>query len=367
MTAVGETSPLLEGSRAKCHHKSRKVKFAGLIFVFSLISVFGYVTLSRMNYLENFNAAFPSALSPIKLRIYTNNIRFDNNYGDPLERPWSLRKDSVSSSIIFNTDLGSSNVVCLQEVLSNQLSDILYTLNDNGENYDWNYYGVGRTDGIASGEYSPILFKESEWRLLDSKTFWLSETPDVPSKGWDAALERIVTMITVQSKSNPTVILNFFNTHFDHRGKMARRMSLKLIISKMKNYNSYPSFLCGDFNTQPKDEPYHILTKSGFKDSRVLIDYAHKYGHESTFTGFDKHNEARSIIDYIWAPYFAENGYTPSSIESSEWINFFNLNHHEKYKIKITSFAVLQNFFHNFYFSDHRPVVADYEVSRLIF
>ena len=65
-----------------------------------------------------------------------------------------------------------------------------------------------------------------------------------------------------QSRLNPEIKFNIFNTHYDHRGVEARRKSSQLIVDKMKNYNDYPSFLCGDFNTEPNDEPYHILTKS---------------------------------------------------------------------------------------------------------
>lgn len=305
-------------------------------------------------------------LDPLELRIYTNNIRFDNHNLDKHERPWSQRKHLVASSIEFNTfNVDQGNVVCLQEVLAHQLDDILYELNNEKDTGDWTYYGVGRTDGISAGEYSPILYKSLEWITVESRTFWLSETPDVPSRGWDAALERIVTMVTLQSKRNPLIKLNFFNTHYDHRGIVARRESSKLIVEKMKNYNNYPLFLCGDFNTQPTDEPYHILKKLGFKDSRSLVDELHHYGHDSTFTGFDRYNEANTIIDYIWLPYFAKNGNGRESRFFTEDENYFGFDFHRKYEINIKNFAIFENHY-GFYMSDHRPVGADYEVSLSI-
>ncbi|CAI5759548.1 unnamed protein product [Candida verbasci] len=297
----------------------------------------------------------------LSLRLYTNNIRFDNrNYRDKHERLWEKRKIQSINSMEFNTLLGHANIICLQEVLHNQLVDILEGLNSN-DNNEWTYYGVGRTDGIDKGEFAPILFKSKDFLILENTTFWLSEMPEFPSKGWDAALERIVTLVTFQSKVNPLIKFNIFNTHYDHRGKLARRQSSKLIVDKMKNYNDYPSFLCGDFNTEPKDEPYHILTNAGFKDSRALIDYEFSYGYESTFTGFDRENEPFSIIDYIWSPYFTKQNNLATTFEMN---NYYNLDHHDYYDIVLKQFGILGNWFKGFYFSDHRPVVATYELRR---
>lgn len=356
-----ETTPLLsEGN--KTHRSSKIIKI--VVSITAMILVGGLVFISSStNNNNNLLYGTPSLFRPLKLRLYTNNIRYDNKHLDLHERPWHKRKQLITSSIQFNTfNNDEGNVVCLQEVLHNQLKDIIYDLNDDSKQGDWEYYGVGRTDGLQLGEYAPILFKNLEWLVLDSKTFWLSETPDIPSRGWDAALERIVTMVTLQSKVNPLIRLNFFNTHFDHRGIIARRESSKLIVDKMENFNSYPSFLCGDFNTQPTDEPYHILQKAGFKDSRTLIDKLHHYGHDSTFTGFDKKNEVNTIIDYIWSPYFAKNGNNQTPVENTKDINFYNLDFHHKFAITIKNFAILSNWF-NFYMSDHRPVSADYEVA----
>lgn len=343
--------------------KAKVSKFSKIVIAVALVVFSGLVAMKLLapDQLSYFRGP-PNLLSPLKLRLYTNNIRYDNHNLDPHERPWSLRKQLITSSIQFNTfNNDEGNIVCLQEVLHNQLEDILFNLNNEKEEGDWNYYGVGRTDGKFQGEYSPILYKKLEWLELETRTFWLSPTPDVPSRGWDAALERIVTMVTLQSKTNPLIKLNFFNTHFDHRGVKARRKSSQLIIDKMDNYNGYPSFLCGDFNTEPTDEPYHILKKLGFKDSRTLVDKLHHYGHDTTFSGFEKHEEVNTIIDYIWAPYFAKNGNNQTPIEDSP-PEMTKLESHKNYQIVIKNFAILHNYF-KFYMSDHRPVSADYEVS----
>ncbi|EGV61177.1 hypothetical protein PSN45_001714 [Yamadazyma tenuis] len=364
---MDETSPLIpqqeSPSNAPQEPHPKPSRITHVIISMLIAAAIGTLTLHHLGQNTDFSYDRSTLLKPLTVRLYTNNIRYDNKHLDPHERSWSHRKPLITSSIQFNTfNTDQGNVVCLQEVLHNQLEDIMYGLNNDQTEGDWSYYGVGRTDGEQAGEYAPILFKHSEWIVADTKTFWLSETPEVPSRGWDAALERIVTMVTLQSKMNPLIKLNFFNTHYDHRGVMARRESSKLIVEKMKNYNNYPSFLCGDFNTQPTDEPYHILKDSGFKDSRTLVDKLHHYGFHSTFTGFNRHEEVNTIIDYIWAPYFALNGNRqPSQVETSDK-NFFQFDFHRYYQIGIKNFAILHNWY-DFYMSDHRPVSADYVVS----
>lgn len=386
---MNETSPLLQGRKRP--RGTLRAAVAAVVVVTTILMVMLRVPVMQMNLV--------AATAPVlPLRIYTHNIRFDNNYNDLHEKKWTKRRHEVVSSIAFHTQPGPANVVCLQEVLHNQLEDILWLLNNRGQHHDWTYYGVGRVDGVQRGEFAPVIFKHSEWRLLENRTYWLSETPSVPSRGWDAALERIVTMVSLELRKDPLVRLNFFNTHFDHRGREARRQLAKLIGRKMEGHNNYPSFLCGDFNTQPSDEPYHVLKHHGFKDSRTLVDRLRKYGHFGTFTGFNRDREENSIIDYIWAPYFAKsetsagvNGKGENEVASgmSFWtdpdtndaelslagvdedekresydndINYYGVELHRSYKIVIRAYGVLANYF-EYYMSDHRPVVADFDVT----
>lgn len=263
-----------------------------------------------------------TVVGPMGTRLYCHNIRFDNRKPVPGEPYWEKRQPKVTKSIQFHTQPGPA-VVCLQEVLHHQLRDILTDLNTEEA---WSYYGVGRTDGATTGEYAPILFKNSQWDLVRAKTWWLSPTPHKPSRGWDAAMSRIVTEVVLRLRATGKKV-KVMNTHFDHAGPIARRKLAEMIAEKMK-LGPEPVFLCGDFNTQPWDEPYQVLKETGFKDSRVQ---GVGYGYKTTFSGFDRLNEENTIIDYIWAG----NGTT--------------------YK----GYGVERNHF-GFYMSDHRPVMADY-------
>ena len=299
-------------------------------------------------------SSLPSIGNDLEIRLLTQNIRFDNKFPGHGEQPWVVRKKRLINSLDFNTN-SKNSIICLQEALHHQIIDVLAGLNNNNPvDEEWTYYGVGRTDGKLEGEFAPILYKASAWTVVESSTFWLSETPFVPSVGWDAVLPRIVTKLVLKSKENPMVEISFFNTHFDHVGKVARRHSAQFIAEMMKaESKSRPSFLCGDLNTEPTEEPYQILTESGFKDSRILVNKDFSYGFESTFTGFDRQNEESRIIDYIWASANAKKYYKGKSKSLSQL-----------YHVAIRQFGILANYYKGFHFSDHRPVVANYRISR---
>lgn len=276
---------------------------------------------------------------PLSVRVYTHNVRYDNNALWEGERPWSERKYYVASSIKFNGQ-SSNIVVTLQEVLNNQLNDLQDLLGN-----EWTHYGVGREDGKTKGEFSPIFWKKTDWELLEAKTFWLSETPEQPSKGWDAQLERVVTWVHLQHHETKQKI-NVFSTHFDHQGVVARRESTKLIISKTKSINDDPSFFGGDFNTEPSDEPYQIASEHLLDASKQVTEPAQKYGHygDYTYTGFDGGIKERAkVIDYLWVE--------KPDVQKAK--NYF---------LKVETFGILHSQYNDVYSSDHRPLVTDAKI-----
>ena len=135
----------------------------------------------------------------LPLRILTHNIRYATKSPFKGELPWDDRKQPLLNELRFNTR-NQDTFICLQEVLHNQLVDVLSGLNQESSsssrsmptNQQWDYIGVGRDDGHEAGEYSAIFYKPSIWQLKHWKSVWLSETPDKPSKSWDAASIRIL-------------------------------------------------------------------------------------------------------------------------------------------------------------------------------
>ncbi|HEY0356130.1 MAG TPA: endonuclease/exonuclease/phosphatase family protein, partial [Flavisolibacter sp.] len=198
-------------------------------------------------------------LSAQELNVMSFNIRL-NIASDSLNA-WPYRKDKVASQILFH----QTHLLGVQEALHNQMMDLQAQLKA------YRYVGVGRADGKEQGEYSAIFFDTTRLELLETETFWLAEQTQVPGmKGWDAAIERIVTWAKFRDRKSRKVFYHF-NTHFDHMGKEARKQSAKLILAKVKEIaGNHPVIVTGDFNAQPNDEPIKILTDSPNRDK--LID-----------------------------------------------------------------------------------------------
>ena len=222
----------------------------------------------------------------IELKLMTSNIRYANP--DDGVNFWDNRKDWYAESVNFS----DIDIFGAQEALYSQVEDIKKSLNQ----YD--FIGTGR-DGGNAGEFSPIFYKKERFQVLDSATFWLSPTPDkVASKGWDAALPRIVTWAKFKEKSSGKIFF-FFNTHFDHMGVKAREESAQLILNKAKDIAAdTPFFLTGDFNVPPSENPYKIITKE-LSDSALKAEKT--YGPPYTFNGFQLEPDFnRDRIDYIF-------------------------------------------------------------------
>ena len=220
------------------------------------------------------------------LDVVSYNIRYDNSQDG--ENQWDIRKETLASYLLKS----SPDIIGMQEVLNNQLADLSNFLKE------YKYVGVGREDGKTKGEYSPIFYRKSKLKVLMSSTFWLSETPQKISVGWDAALERICTYaLFIDRKSKKQFWV--FNTHFDHLGQIARSESVNLILEQISilNVNDYPILVTGDLNLTPETLPIKKF-QSNLND--VLSDLNlndPKYG---TFNGFDITKDANRRIDYIF-------------------------------------------------------------------
>lgn len=166
------------------------------------------------------------------------------------------------------------------------------------ENFsDYNYVGVGRDDGKEAGEFSAVFYKKDRFTLLDSGTFWLSETPEIPSKGWDSACIRICSWAMLKDKTDGNEFVHM-NTHLDHIGKTAMLNGAQLVAQRAnETANGLPVILTGDFNVTPDSAPCKAIKDSGFKDSR---DAAAKTDYSVTYHAFESENAASAVIDYVF-------------------------------------------------------------------
>ena len=249
------------------------------------------------------------------LNILTYNIRY-NNPGDSINA-WPNRKDWVKDLVEFY----DTDILCVQEALKEQVD---YLLQDSRFSME----GVGRDDGKTKGEYTAIYYDKTRFSKRASGTFWLSDTPEKPSKGWDANIVRICTWVRLFDSATKKDFY-VFNTHYDHRGVNARLKSSELLKNKISEIaGKLPVVLTGDLNTTPDTPPITEL-KSFLKDAKE-VSRAKPYGPEGTFNGFKFNAELKERIDYIFV----------------------------NDKIEVLKFAVLSDSKNQRYPSDHLPVLV---------
>lgn len=159
---------------------------------------------------------------------------------------------------------------------------------------DYKSVGVGREDGKHKGEHMSIFYNKKKISLLKWGTFWLSETPEKPSMGWDAACFRTATWALMKDKRSGHKFY-YVNTHLDHVGKTAQREGLALIVERIRaiNPDGYPMVLTGDFNVESSDPVLTDLNKM-MKDARVTAERTDSL---NSFNGWGK---SSSVIDYIY-------------------------------------------------------------------
>lgn len=223
-----------------------------------------------------------------EMKIATFNLRFDNKRDSG--NLWVDRAPVVSALIRFH----DFDIFGTQEGLKNQLDDISNTLEE------YTRYGAGRDDGKEKGEHSAIYFKKSQFKLLDKGDFWLSETPDKPSLGWDATCcNRIASWVYLQHTRSGKKFY-FFNAHFDHQGMKARKESALLILKKIKEIaKNQPAIFTGDLNGSQKSEWYLSLANSGtLIDSYTQVKYP--YVNNASFNAFGAAKGSKEIIDHIF-------------------------------------------------------------------
>lgn len=295
---------------------------------------------------------------PLPIRLLTHNIRYATKSPFSGEERWDVRKSRLLNELSFNTAHCAESFICLQEVLHRQLVDILSGLNSKKE--AWASVGVCRDDGHEAGEASPILYRPRVWELKTHCTKWLSKTPDRPSKSWDAASIRILTIAVFQHRSTGRTVVAM-NTHLDDQGSKSRLEAAKIILDQIScfsdtvrvpNRKSPPIFLTGDFNSEPDQEAYNEMTSvtSPMVDLQMLVPEEKRYGDCNTFTGFDSKNLKR--IDFIFV-----NKDDPNSPNRESKID------DPERRWLVDGYAVLPNRFEDgMYNSDHQVVVGDVSI-----
>jgi len=257
------------------------------------------------------------------LRVMSFNIR--NSYARDGENNWEGRKGLVYRVI---RDY-APDVLGLQEANSFQLEEL------SNEFPEYGKVGEGSMGG-SKGQYSPILFLKKRFKLSDSGSFWLSETPAEPSKSWGSAHHRICTWAGLLDRESQQTIY-IYNTHMDDGSRKAREKGARMIMEHIQGEaKTAPFVFMGDFNAPEDSETLKIIKGNpearqnlGIQmvDSfRVLYPNRKKVG---TYNGFTGQSDGAKI-DYIMV----------------------------KPSMKVIEASILQTNLKGRYPSDHFPVTA---------
>ncbi len=255
------------------------------------------------------------------MTIGTYNLRYDNKSDSVKGNGWEQRAPVISALIRFH----DFDILGTQEGLKNQLDDISKALPQ------YSRYGIGRDDGIDKGEHSVIFYKKDKFKLLNKGDFWLSETPDKPSLGWDAkCCNRICSWVYLQDKKSGKKFY-FFNVHYDHQGVVARKESSKLVLQRMKKIaGNEPIIFTGDFNGSNSSEWYLTIANSGFlNDTYNQVKFP--YANNASFNSFGNAKQSTDVIDHIFATH----------------------------DFKVSKWGILTDTYFGKFPSDHFPVLAE--------
>jgi endonuclease/exonuclease/phosphatase family metal-dependent hydrolase len=277
-----------------------------------MISLKSLVVMTLLSFITYFVNAQKMTVATYNLRLQT-----DADSGNL----WTQRAPVIASLIRFH----GFDIFATQEGFRNQLEDIKKILPE------YEFYGVGRDDGKQAGEHSAIFFRKDRFTVAKNGDFWLSETPDQPSKGWDATCcNRICSWVYLTDKMTMRNFY-FFSAHFDHQGQVARVESSKLILQRINSIaGNEPVIFAGDLNGNQQSEWYRNIEGSELLDD-TFRQTNFSYVNNGTFNGFGKTLSSNDIIDHIFI--------------SKHFL--------------VTRWGILSDSYHGKFPSDHFPILAD--------
>lgn len=181
-------------------------------------------------------------------------------------------------------------------------------------------------DDTLLAEGCPIFYSMELYTLKDKGSFWLSETPEVMSRDWGAAHNRICSYVILEEKATGKELV-VFNTHLDHVSDEARIKGIAVVLDKIAQFGGLPAVIMGDFNALEGSETYRSATEN-FLDAQ--------YAAENTMEGHTYQN---------WG-----------NPEKFKRLDYFMLS---KTGIQALGYEVLPGTREGVWLSDHCPIVLD--------
>jgi endonuclease/exonuclease/phosphatase family metal-dependent hydrolase len=271
------------------------------------------------------STASPQGGEKLALKVASYNIRYAAAADEQTGNGWDARKLHVAN-VIKNHDF---DIVGTQEGNKAQLADL------KGYLPDFDYVGHPYGGSRNTSHNCAIFYKTAKYAVLDEGCFWFSETPDIPSIGWDATDQRICYWAKFRELKTGAEFY-FFTAHFYWRYQTARENSGAVLVAKVREIaGDAPVISTGDYNsadTTPQIKTILTLLKDAYDTTETP-----PVGPEDTDLGGGVFQGApKGRIDYI-----------------------FVSNH-----FRVLRYAVLADSYNNGrYPSDHLPVSAQLSLS----
>ncbi|REK10021.1 MAG: PEP-CTERM sorting domain-containing protein [Planctomycetota bacterium] len=288
-------------------------------------------------------ALVPATAAEVSLRTMSFNARYAGtaeglfgengwyNFGDPSDAR-NLKAIQVAKDY-------APDILGTQELLYFQLDDFSGATLAGGLT-DYDYYGVGRENGVALGEFAAIFYLRDRFNLVDSGTFWLSQTPEVAgSKYPGAGSIRIASWVVLDDASSGQELF-VLNTHLDNSSSAARSYAAGLIRDFLPSLaGNLPTLVMGDMNATETTSVLTTLRGVGDPDFPELQDayrvvHPVKLSNEATYHNFSG-GTGGSRIDFI----LNTDDFTPQDA------------------------TIVRTTYNGRYPSDHYPVTADFTLA----
>lgn len=285
--------------------------------------------------------SIPTLWAQSFIKVMSYNVR--QSYGNDGRNSWPFRQEA--SERMLQTERPA--LLGLQETCPEQVIFFDSIMVGYGR------LGVGRDDGVLGGEMLSIYYDKALFDLVDWGTFWLSETPDEVSRGWDGACKRTCTWAVLSLKRTGKRVL-FLNTHLDHIGAVARREGVRLIAERIATLTAkygqsgnMPTFLTADFNTSSANPIFDVL-KEQMREARATAPQS-----DTGYT-FNEWGKVKAQLE--------ANGQDPHKIKLGATGNSDNepvIDHIFYRGVKPLAFRVLRGDYGVPYISDHYPVALE--------
>ncbi len=237
------------------------------------------------------------SVSAQEMNVATFNVRVSSPLREGQARPkkgdyskfngWDDRKGYLCDMIQFE----AFDIFGVQEARYPQIKDMLERMPE------YKYIGVGRDDGVQKGEHCAIFYLKSKFKVLEQGNFWLSETPDVPSKGWGAKYRRVCTWGLFQNKKTKELFY-LINTHVNWGLSSVNSANMIVEFVKEKCKKTDNVIVMADFNATQTSELYKIITSNGFEDTYESSKY--RFAPTGTGQGFRPNYFTERRIDHIF-------------------------------------------------------------------